>query len=161
MALRHLFWKLAFLVMTALQASTAMAQLDYVRGPKKADLLLFVHGITGGPDTWQSGAVSNPDTSLHYPPPSHAGAMSDPVSLSRRVSELARCSLADAERYIEVGWVRLDCKIVEYTQLMNPFRWGTLSVKSRTIWSPFTFMSTRTGTISSSVVPSSSVADSP
>ena len=44
--------------------------------------------------------------------------MSEPVRLSRRVSELARCSRADAERYIEGGWVRVDGKVVDAPQLM-------------------------------------------
>lgn len=42
--------------------------------------------------------------------------MSDPVRLARRVSELARCSRLDAERYIKGGWVRVDGVVVEEPQ---------------------------------------------
>ena len=42
--------------------------------------------------------------------------MSDPIRLSRRVAELARCSRADAERYIENGWVSVDGVIIEAPQ---------------------------------------------
>lgn len=44
--------------------------------------------------------------------------MSEPVRLSRRVAELAACSRADAEAYIEGGWVRVDGKVVESPQHM-------------------------------------------
>ena len=44
--------------------------------------------------------------------------MADPIRLSRRVAELARCSRADAERYIEGGWVRVDGQVVESPQLL-------------------------------------------
>ena len=44
--------------------------------------------------------------------------MSDPVRLSKRVAELARCSRADAERYIENGWVSVDGVVVEAPQHM-------------------------------------------
>ena len=42
--------------------------------------------------------------------------MSDPVRLAKRVAELAGCSRADAERYIEGGWVSVDGQIVELPQ---------------------------------------------
>ncbi|MFE0500491.1 rRNA pseudouridine synthase [Lysobacter soli] len=42
--------------------------------------------------------------------------MTDPVRLSKRVAELVRCSRADAERYIENGWVRVDGEVVEAPQ---------------------------------------------
>lgn len=44
--------------------------------------------------------------------------MSDttPVRLARRVAELARCSRADAEQFIQGGWVRVDGEIVEEPQ---------------------------------------------
>jgi 23S rRNA pseudouridine2604 synthase len=44
--------------------------------------------------------------------------MSDPIRLSKRVAELAHCSRADAERYIEGGWVLVDGKVVEEPQHM-------------------------------------------
>lgn len=44
--------------------------------------------------------------------------MSDPIRLSKRVAELAGCSRADAERYIEGGWVSVDGKVVEWPQHM-------------------------------------------
>jgi len=42
--------------------------------------------------------------------------MTDPVRLSKRVAELVGCSRADAERYIENGWVRVDGEVVEAPQ---------------------------------------------
>lgn len=42
--------------------------------------------------------------------------MSNPVRLSKRVAELAGCSRADAERYIEGGWVSVDGQVVELPQ---------------------------------------------
>ncbi|QNP40529.1 rRNA pseudouridine synthase [Lysobacter solisilvae (ex Woo and Kim 2020)] len=42
--------------------------------------------------------------------------MPDPIRLSKRVAELAGCSRADAERYIENGWVSVDGVIVEAPQ---------------------------------------------
>ncbi len=42
--------------------------------------------------------------------------MSDPIRLSKRVSDLAHCSRADAERYIEGGWVSVDGIVVESPQ---------------------------------------------
>lgn len=42
--------------------------------------------------------------------------MTDPVRLAKRVAELAGCSRADAERYIEGGWVSVDGLIVELPQ---------------------------------------------
>jgi 23S rRNA pseudouridine2604 synthase len=44
--------------------------------------------------------------------------MPDPTRLSKHVAELARCSRADAERYIEGGWVTVDGKVVESPQHM-------------------------------------------
>lgn len=37
----------------------------------------------------------------------------EPVRLSRRVAELARCSRSEAERYIADGWVSVDGQVVE------------------------------------------------
>lgn len=42
--------------------------------------------------------------------------MSDPVRLSKRVAELAQCSRAEAERYIEGGWVTVDGTMVDLPQ---------------------------------------------
>lgn len=42
--------------------------------------------------------------------------MSDPVRLAKRVATLARCSRAEAERYIEGGWVSVDGVVVEKPQ---------------------------------------------
>ena len=42
--------------------------------------------------------------------------MTDPIRLSKRVAELAGCSRADAECYIENGWVRVDGQVVEAPQ---------------------------------------------
>jgi 23S rRNA pseudouridine2604 synthase len=42
--------------------------------------------------------------------------MTLPDRLSKRVAELARCSRADAERYIEGGWVSVDGKVIEAPQ---------------------------------------------
>lgn len=42
--------------------------------------------------------------------------MPDPIRLSKRVAELAGCSRADAERYIENGWVSVDGQVVEAPQ---------------------------------------------
>jgi len=42
--------------------------------------------------------------------------MTDPVRLSKRVAELVGCSRADAERYIENGWVRVDGEVIEAPQ---------------------------------------------
>ena len=42
--------------------------------------------------------------------------MSDPVRLAKRVALLAGCSRADAERYIEGGWVSVDGIVVERPQ---------------------------------------------
>lgn len=44
--------------------------------------------------------------------------MTDPVRLAKRVAELARCSRADAEQYVEGGWVRVDGDVVEEPQFM-------------------------------------------
>jgi 23S rRNA pseudouridine2604 synthase len=42
--------------------------------------------------------------------------MPDPTRLSKRVAELAQCSRADAERYIEGGWVLVDGEVVDAPQ---------------------------------------------
>ncbi len=42
--------------------------------------------------------------------------MTEPNRLSKRVAELARCSRADADRYIEGGWVSVDGEVVESPQ---------------------------------------------
>ncbi|GAA0708636.1 rRNA pseudouridine synthase [Dokdonella soli] len=42
--------------------------------------------------------------------------MPDPVRLAKRVAELAHCSRAEAERYIESGWVSVDGHVVEKPQ---------------------------------------------
>jgi len=42
--------------------------------------------------------------------------MTEPSRLSKRVAELARCSRADADRYIEGGWVSVDGEVVESPQ---------------------------------------------
>lgn len=42
--------------------------------------------------------------------------MTEPVRLAHRVSELMRCSRADAEQYIRNGWVSVDGHVVEAPQ---------------------------------------------
>ena len=42
--------------------------------------------------------------------------MTEPSRLSKRVAELARCSRADADRYIEGGWVSVDGRVIEAPQ---------------------------------------------
>ena len=42
--------------------------------------------------------------------------MTEPNRLSKRVAELARCSRADADLYIEGGWVSVDGKVIEAPQ---------------------------------------------
>ncbi|MEH6415982.1 rRNA pseudouridine synthase [Pseudomonas sp. CGJS7] len=42
--------------------------------------------------------------------------MSEPVRLDKRVAELAGCSRAQAQQYIEGGWVRVDGAVVEEPQ---------------------------------------------
>ncbi|MEQ1512570.1 MAG: rRNA pseudouridine synthase [Lysobacteraceae bacterium] len=42
--------------------------------------------------------------------------MTEPSRLSKRVAELARCSRADADLYIEGGWVSVDGKVIEAPQ---------------------------------------------
>ena len=39
--------------------------------------------------------------------------MSDPVRLSKRVAELARCSRLEAEQHVKGGWVSVDGRVVE------------------------------------------------
>ncbi|MFD0321028.1 rRNA pseudouridine synthase [Lysobacter gummosus] len=42
--------------------------------------------------------------------------MSEPLRLDKRVAELAGCSRAQAQQYIEGGWVRVDGEVVEEPQ---------------------------------------------
>ncbi len=42
--------------------------------------------------------------------------MTEPSRLSKRVAELAHCSRADADRYIEGGWVSVDGQVIEAPQ---------------------------------------------
>ena len=42
----------------------------------------------------------------------------EPIRLSRHVAELARCSRAEAEQYIQGGWVTVDGAVVEEPQTM-------------------------------------------
>jgi 23S rRNA pseudouridine2604 synthase len=42
--------------------------------------------------------------------------MPDPIRLAKRVIELTGCSRADADRYIEGGWVQVDGEVVELPQ---------------------------------------------
>ena len=42
--------------------------------------------------------------------------MPDPVRLAKRVADLARCSRAEAEQYIQGGWVTVDGQVVEAPQ---------------------------------------------
>lgn len=44
--------------------------------------------------------------------------MSEPVRLAKRVADLARCSRAEAEQYIEGGWVRVNGDVIEEPQFM-------------------------------------------
>lgn len=44
--------------------------------------------------------------------------MSEPVRLAKRVAEQARCSRAEAEQYIEGGWVSVDGAVVEEPQFL-------------------------------------------
>lgn len=44
--------------------------------------------------------------------------MPDPVRLAKRVADLARCSRAEADQYIEGGWVCVDGQVVEEPQHM-------------------------------------------
>ncbi|AVP99940.1 RNA-binding protein [Ahniella affigens] len=44
--------------------------------------------------------------------------MTEAVRLSKRLAEIVGCSRADAERYIEDGWVRVDDEIVDMPQLL-------------------------------------------
>ena len=45
--------------------------------------------------------------------PGYTVPMPDPVRLAHRVVELAGCSRADAEQYIQNGWVSVDGRVVE------------------------------------------------
>ena len=42
--------------------------------------------------------------------------MTDPIRLAKRVAEIAHCSRADAERYVEDGWVTVDGVVVDRPQ---------------------------------------------
>src|SRR3970282_2112589 len=42
--------------------------------------------------------------------------MSEPIRLAKRVADLARCSRAEAEQYIEGGWGRVNGDVVEEPQ---------------------------------------------
>ncbi len=42
--------------------------------------------------------------------------MSDPIRLARRVADLVHCSRAEAEQYVEGGWVSVDGQVVEQPQ---------------------------------------------
>ena len=42
--------------------------------------------------------------------------MTDPIRLAKRVAEIAQCSRADAERYVEDGWVTVDGVVVDRPQ---------------------------------------------
>ena len=42
--------------------------------------------------------------------------MPEPIRLSKRVADLAQCSRADADSYIENGWVSVDGQVVEAPQ---------------------------------------------
>jgi 23S rRNA pseudouridine2604 synthase len=42
--------------------------------------------------------------------------MTDPIRLAKRVAEIAQCSRADAERYVEDGWVTVDGMVVDRPQ---------------------------------------------
>lgn len=44
--------------------------------------------------------------------------MSEPIRLSKRVVELARCSRSQAEQLIEGGWVKVDGQVVEKPQFL-------------------------------------------
>lgn len=42
--------------------------------------------------------------------------MPDPIRIAKHVTDVARCSRAEAEQYIEGGWVLVDSDVVEYPQ---------------------------------------------
>jgi 23S rRNA pseudouridine2604 synthase len=42
--------------------------------------------------------------------------MTEPVRLAKRVAELSGCSRADAERYVEGGWVSVDGEVIDRPQ---------------------------------------------
>ncbi len=44
------------------------------------------------------------------------GSMPDPIRIAKHVTDVARCSRAEAEQYIEGGWVRVDSDMVEDPQ---------------------------------------------
>src|SRR5580658_3773520 len=48
---------------------------------------------------------------LHYTVP-----MPDPIRLAHRVAELANCTRAEAEQYIQNGWVSVDGRVIEAPQ---------------------------------------------
>ncbi len=44
--------------------------------------------------------------------------MTDPIRLDKRIADLARCSRADAQQYIENGWVTVDGAVIEEPQTL-------------------------------------------
>ena len=42
--------------------------------------------------------------------------MPDPIRIAKYVTDVARCSRAEGEQYIEGGWVRVDSDVVEDPQ---------------------------------------------
>lgn len=57
--------------------------------------------------------------------------MSDPIRLAKRVAALAHCSRAEAERYIEGGWVSVDGVVVEKPQHLVSTETVTLDPEAR------------------------------
>ena len=57
------------------------------------------------------------DVQWRTPAPRHAPpynvAMPDPVRLANRLAELVGCTRADAELYVQNGWVSVDGRVVE------------------------------------------------
>jgi 23S rRNA pseudouridine2604 synthase len=57
--------------------------------------------------------------------------MSEPVRLSKRLSDMVGCSRREAELYIEGGWVRVDGQVVEVPQLKVDAQTVELDPKAR------------------------------
>ncbi|WP_300618757.1 rRNA pseudouridine synthase [Dokdonella sp.] len=57
--------------------------------------------------------------------------MSDSIRLAKRVAALAHCSRAEAERYIESGWVSVDGVVVEKPQHLVSTETVTLDPEAR------------------------------
>jgi len=57
--------------------------------------------------------------------------MPEPIRLARYIAELARCSRAEAEQYIENGWVHVDGEVVEEPQFMIAGQTVTLDPDAR------------------------------